>query len=84
MKKSIFVGDFKCALQFPLNSISLIFIYIYVSSIAIREGTSTNKAVTAECSCTSTDRKFYNGMFWSFTAVWILSVIICAIRYTYK
>ena len=84
MTKSVPTGGFKSALQFPLNSINFIFVYIYLCFIAIREGASDNirnEAIGGECTCTSGGKLFYNLIFWIPCAAWGLSVIItCNIR----
>ena len=69
--------------EFPLNSIILILVYLYLIPMTIHQGFTNNnsrdEAAAEKCSCKSNDLYFYPIMYWLFCSLWWVTVLIFSI-----
>ena len=67
----------------PLFSVAFIFLYIYLMIYNLHQiyGIDSKDEDFVECTCKDRDKMFYKGLFGTFTAVWIFSVLVWKIGF---
>lgn len=71
----------------PLLPFSIIIVYIYLMLLIFFEGYSDNNSkmeLAMNCSCIHKDRDYIRGIFWGFTGVWWLAVILTVIFHIFR
>ena len=72
-------SSFASSLKFPLLSISLVFVYIYLILKTFYQGFSGNalrdEGIGGKCSCKSEVRKFYQAIYGLACSFWFIFVL---------